>query len=192
MYRHPTPLQVLRHQNAGGRSERTQELNINGRMKLNYLHTYQGSSLLPICRALSRSLPSHPSAAHGRPPSRHPFNLTSVHPVFNTYPYCIHPCFDRSFACQLLNYNNNNNINNNNIHIMLLINWYLADGLFAGCLCWNVPATCCGGSWTSCGVVNLGFSTSSSSYKSPSPPSAARRHRSPGKHKTIHKLMAMR
>ena len=45
------------------RSERTQEPSKNGCVKLNHPHMHQGSPLLAICYASSRSLHLHPSPA---------------------------------------------------------------------------------------------------------------------------------
>ena len=48
MYRHPTFLQVTSHQNAGGRSEMTQEPSKKDRVGLNYVHMHHGSPLFPF------------------------------------------------------------------------------------------------------------------------------------------------
>ena len=64
MRRHPIPLQVISHEIAGGRSERTQEPSKNGGLKLNHLYMKQGPPLHPIFRALACSLHHH-SAAQG-------------------------------------------------------------------------------------------------------------------------------
>ena len=63
-YRPPV---VINHHSAGGLSESKQEPCKNGCVKLNHLHMHQGSPLIPIFRALSRSLRRHlhPSPAEG-------------------------------------------------------------------------------------------------------------------------------
>ena len=64
MKRHPVPVQVTRHHNAGGRLERTQEPSKNGRVELGHPQTGQGSPLL--------AQPSPSSLFCPRPPSHHP------------------------------------------------------------------------------------------------------------------------
>ena len=78
MQRHPTPVHVLSHQSAGGRSEKTQEPYKYDRVVQGHLHVHQGSPFLPIFRPLSRCFHPHLTDAH-------PFNLSrSIHTIPST------------------------------------------------------------------------------------------------------------
>ena len=80
-------------------------LSKNGRVRLIQLHMHQGSSLLPILRALSSFL------CCPRPPSHHPFSLTSVSlvpalhllpPSTPFWPYGTHPFFPHAHTISIL------------------------------------------------------------------------------------------
>ena len=71
MYKHPERGRAVRR-NTGTRH--------NGRVKLNYLHTHQGSPLFSISRASSRSLHRHPSVAQGHLHTVRPIYFRHHHP----------------------------------------------------------------------------------------------------------------